>query len=299
MTSAIDPLWSGPLKKAAKSKGKGAPTSPQLATLATIVPVTSDQHITFSSPFTVMEASISSHRPAYFSQETAAAQHTGHSVLIARFLRMLSILLEQLQSMRDANNRAEFAGLANHASELEAETNALEFEMEELCLAAFSRPLTSYQLAFVVMVFRSLASLERVGDYAFQVARDLEKVAPRIRSATLQDVLPFVQLLEQMVEQLAYAFAERDLAAARLVKQLDYEQVDALHDQMQRASLTRLLERPEDCEVALTAGHIARNLERLGDHLVSVAERLEWLICQTATDAQTVRDDGQSTDSQR
>ena len=81
-----------------------------------------------------------------------------------------------------------------------------------------------------------------------------------------------------MVERLAYAFAERDLSAAREVMQIDFEQVDSLYEQMHRASLTRLMERPEDNEVALTAGRMARNLERLGDHLVNVAERLETLM---------------------
>ncbi|THF88577.1 PhoU family transcriptional regulator [Deinococcus sp. KSM4-11] len=170
------------------------------------------------------------------------------ALVTARFLRMLSIVLEQLGAVRDADTRAEFAGLTAHAKILERETDALEREIEDACL------------------------------HAFTVARDLETFAPRVRSATLQDAMPIVRLLSQMVEHLSYAFAERDLNAAHAVMRLDFEQVDALYEQMQRASLTRLLERPEDTEVALTAGRMARHLERLGDHLVNVAERLETLV---------------------
>lgn len=208
-------------------------------------------------------------------------EYSQMTLMVGRFLRMLSVILDQLQAVREAHDRAEFAGLTLKAKELEDETNQLECEIEELCLKACAAQLPPEELAFYVMVLRSSANLERVGDYAFRVARDLEHVAPRIRSATLQDVLPLIQLLSDMVEHLAYAFAERDLRAARLVMQLDYEQVDALYEQMQRASLTRLLECPDDNEVALTAGRIARNLERFGDHLVNVAERLEKLILQT------------------
>ncbi|MFC4636947.1 phosphate signaling complex PhoU family protein [Deinococcus hohokamensis] len=200
------------------------------------------------------------------------------SLITGRFLRMLSITLEQLSAVREASDRAEFAGLAARAKLLERETDALEREIEDACLAAFASGLDPDELAFHLLVFRSLSNLERVGDYAFSVARDLETLAPRTRSATLQDVLPLVRLLSEMVETLAFAFAERDLQAAREVMQLDFEQVDALYEQMQRASLTRLMERPEDTEVALTAGRMARNLERLGDHLVNVAERLEALV---------------------
>ncbi|UBV44027.1 phosphate uptake regulator PhoU [Deinococcus taeanensis] len=191
---------------------------------------------------------------------------------------MLSITLEQLDAVRDAHARAEFAGLTARAEALERETDALERELDDLCLQAFATRLTDAELAFHLMVYRSLTNLERVGDYAFNVARDLETFAPRARSATLQDALPLARLLSTMIERLSYAFTERDVQAARDVMRLDYEQVDALYEQMQRASLTRLLERPEDTDVALTAGRMARNLERLGDHLVNVAERLEQVI---------------------
>ena len=200
------------------------------------------------------------------------------ALVTARFLRMLSIILELLGAVRDADERAEFAGLTARALVLECETNALEREIEDACLNAFAAGLSESELTFHLVVFRSLANLERVGDYAFSVARDLEAYAPRARSATLQDLLPLIRLLTEMVERLAYAFAERDLQAAREVMRLDFEQVDSLYEQMHRASLTRLMERPEDNEVALTAGRMARNLERLGDHLVNVAERLETLM---------------------
>ncbi|WP_019588198.1 phosphate signaling complex PhoU family protein [Deinococcus apachensis] len=198
--------------------------------------------------------------------------------LTARFLRMLSLTLGELDAVRDAARRAEYAGLTRRAGALERETDALEREIEDACLHAFAGPLTPDELAFHLMVFRSLTNLERVGDYAFGVARDLEALAPRTRSATLQDVLPLVNLLAEMLERLAYAFAERDVKAAREVMRLDEEEVDALYEQMLRASLTRLHERPDDVEVALAAHRMARSLERLGDHLVNVAERLEALV---------------------
>lgn len=210
-----------------------------------------------------------------------ASSSSDGTLVTGRFLRMLSIILEQLHSMQDANDRAEFSGLTARTELLEIEINALEHEIEDACLQAFARGLDEKELAFHLLVFRSLANLERVGDYAFKVARELETFAPRTRSATLQDVLPLIRLLSEMVERLAYAFAERDVAAAREVMRLDFEQVDALYEQMQRASLTRLVERPEDTQVALAAGQISRSLERLGDHLVNVAERLEALVLGT------------------
>ncbi|WP_420594517.1 phosphate signaling complex PhoU family protein [Deinococcus sp.] len=195
--------------------------------------------------------------------------------LTARFLRMLSITLEQMSLLQGAVGRGAFAGLALRTAELERETDVLERELEDLCLGAMAEHPAEGDLHFYVMVFRSLADLERVGDYGRQVGRDLEALEPFAQSAALQDVLPIARLLSSMLERLAYAFAERDLSGVRDVMKLDFEQVDALYEQLQRAALTRILENPEDINAALTATRMARSLERLGDHVVNVAERLE------------------------
>ncbi|AWN24657.1 PhoU family transcriptional regulator [Deinococcus irradiatisoli] len=188
---------------------------------------------------------------------------------------MLSIALEQVSLLERAAGRGAFGGLAARTAELERETDVLEIELEDLCLCALAQPLSDADLHFYVMVFRSLADLERVGDYGQQIGRDLEALAPLVQTAALQDVLPIARLLASMLERLAYAFAERDLGGVRDVIRLDFEQVDALYEQLQRASLTRILENPEDLGAALTATRMARSLERLGDHVVNVAERLE------------------------
>lgn len=199
------------------------------------------------------------------------------SHVTARFLRMLSLTLEQVALLQRAFSQQQFAGLAARTAELEQETDQLEVELEDACLLALSQPLEPSDLHFYVMVFRSLSDLERAGDYGRQAGRDLEQLEPLARSATLQDVQPIAQLLSQMIEHLAHAFAERDLSGARAVMRLDFEQVDALYAQLQRASVTRIQEHlsPEEIHRALTATHMARSLERLGDHVVNVAERLE------------------------
>lgn len=210
------------------------------------------------------------------------------TLLTAGLLRMISIALEQLQAVRAASERAEFAGLSATANRLEAETDRLERDIEGQCLQAFAEDQRSGTPEFYLMVFRSLTHLERVGDYAFGVASDLERLAPRTRSATLQDVLPITVHLTEMLELLAYAITERDLEAARRVQRMDFEDVDALYEQMLRASLTRLRERPEDHQIALAANRMARNLERLGDHVGHVAARLERYLL-TEEDRQHMR----------
>ena len=194
------------------------------------------------------------------------------------FLRMQSVALEQLALLREALLSGNFGGLARATAQLEEELDRLERELEAACLTGIARyqPVAS-DLRFYMTVFKSLADLERVGDYGRGAGRDLEELSGNLRSGALQDVLPLVTRLAEMVERLAYAFAERDLTAARDVTTLD-DDVDAFYEQLQRASLTRILEDPRDLQASLRVSRLARSLERLGDHIVNVAERLDvWL----------------------
>lgn len=202
------------------------------------------------------------------------------------FLRMQSVALEQLAALREALQTGNYGGLGRTVSELEQEIDDLERALEDKCLVGIARyqPVAS-DLRFFMLVFKSLADLERVGDYARQTGRDLEELSQSVRSGPLSDVLPLVTYLAEMIEKLAYAFTERDLGATKQVMRLD-DDVDALYEQLQRSSLTRILEDPRDLQSSLKISRLARSLERLGDHLVNVAERLEvWLTSRPRTEA--------------
>lgn len=190
-------------------------------------------------------------------------------------LRMQSLSLEQLALIRQALSAGQLRGLGARLKRLDLEIDRLERQLEDACLEAIARqqPVAG-DLRFVLTVFKSLTDLERVGDYALHTGRELEALGSQVRSGPLNDVLPLLNLLSEMLERLAYAFAERDRTATRLVIRLD-DDVDALYEQMQRASLTRVLEDPRDLPLALQVARLARYLERLGDHIQNVAERVE------------------------
>ncbi len=203
------------------------------------------------------------------------ALNTDLTHLNASFLRMQSLAVEQLAMLRAALSAGSFAGLGDRLKALDRGIDDLERDLESHCLTVIARhqPLAG-DLRFVLMIFKSLADLERVGDYASHTGRELEALSASVRSGPLSDVLPLLNLLSEMLEKLAYAFAERDQETARLVIRLD-DDVDALYEQMQRASLTRILEDPRDLQSAMRIARLSRHMERLGDHIQNVAERVE------------------------
>ncbi|WP_407572626.1 phosphate signaling complex PhoU family protein [Deinococcus altitudinis] len=200
----------------------------------------------------------------------------------ARFVRMLSLALEQVLLIRQTLIDGHYDGLGKATHAFEWELDLLERELEDACLGLMSSgKATRRELRFSLMIFRSLADLERVGDYGRHVGRDLEAVGSQLIGGPLSDVVPQLDLLAQMIERLSFALTERDVTAAHEVMQIDYEDVDALYEQIQRAALNRILERPGDLEAGLKAIQMARSLERLGDHLVNVAERVEAYLQMT------------------
>ena len=73
--------------------------------------------------------------------------------LTARFLRMLSISLEQVALIRTAILHSHYTGLSVRTHELEQELDTLEREVEETCLNAIAR----YQ----PLAFRQVSSTSR------------------------------------------------------------------------------------------------------------------------------------------
>lgn len=195
--------------------------------------------------------------------------------LDAGFLRMHSVLLEQLALVRQAVQNTQTTGIGAAVKELDAEIDQLETDLENrlLSVIALQQPVAR-DLKLILLILKSLSDLERAGDYAAHIARNLEELSRDVRISGSLDLLPLLTHLSGMVERAAYAFIERDANAARDVIQMD-DGIDAMYEQLQRASLTRVLEDPRLIGTSLQINTLARSVERLADHLVNVAERLE------------------------
>ncbi len=196
----------------------------------------------------------------------------------ANFLRMHSLVLEQLTAISKAGRDQRVGDLSASVRRTDDQIDKLELTLEDQCLHSIARhqPVAS-DLRFLMLVFKSLTDLERAGDYAVHVADDLVALLSGSLEARPNDLLPLLAQLVTMLERLSYAFAERDREAAASLVILD-DEVDALYEQLQRSNLTRILENPRSLPGALQIARISRSLERLGHHLTNIAERLQpWL----------------------
>lgn len=169
-------------------------------------------------------------------------------------------------------------GLAKAVLSHENQTNAREVDIEEECLKilALHQPVAA-DLRYLVTVLKANNDLERIGDLAAHIADS---------AVTLCDMPPVeipLQLGEmatkaqQMLKRVLDAFVNLDVEAARDIRLADLE-LDAMNRAIATRLKTEISRNPALMEPLLKLMHVARHLERIGDHATNIAEDLIYLI---------------------
>ena len=188
---------------------------------------------------------------------------------------------------------AQMGGLAEHAiaaamealrlRDLDAATaivagdkriDALEMEIEALAvrIIALRAPLAD-DLREVVAALKIAGVVERIGDYAKNIARRVPMIESHGDIEPLS-VLPAMSALAvQMVHDALDAFAARDAEAAVEVCARD-RQVDDFYNSLFRVLVTHMMENPKTIGQVAQLLFVAKNLERVGDHATNIAEMI-------------------------
>jgi phosphate transport system protein len=150
----------------------------------------------------------------------------------------------------------------------------LQASIEQLVQRELDRPVTRpEEIRLLVSVLRIVPELERSGDL-------VEHIALRTRPGLLSELTPRARGLIAEMGRLgvtmwtdaANAWRAEDPTAAIRLRQLD-DRIDDLHVQL----TGELAESPMPTAAAIELGLVARFFERLGDHAVNVARRIEYL----------------------
>ncbi|MGR3635952.1 MAG: phosphate signaling complex protein PhoU [Shimia sp.] len=176
--------------------------------------------------------------------------------------------------------------LLNQDEELSAEVikrdqaiDALDTLINEECanLIALRAP-AALDLRVVLSVMKISGNLERIGDYAKNLAKRnavLVHMTP-IEGArgALQRMAREVQL---MLKDVLDAFILRDVDKAHDVLERDRD-VDQMYNALFREFITFMMEDPRHITPCMHLHFIAKNTERMGDHVTSVAEQVIYLV---------------------
>jgi phosphate transport system protein len=183
-------------------------------------------------------------------------------------------ILEAAQSLETRDE--ELAERVRHGDKA---IDALEEKINEEAarLLALRQP-SAGDLRTVLSVMKISANLERVGDYAKNMAKRtgvLLQMAPIDGSSGA--IRRMAKTVEIMLKDALDAYIQRDAELAQDVRLRDQE-VDQMYNALFREFLTFMMEDPRNITACMHLHFIAKNIERMGDHVTSIAEQVIYLV---------------------
>jgi phosphate transport system protein len=150
--------------------------------------------------------------------------------------------------------------------------DALEAEAERqvVQLIALRAPMAD-DLREAVAALKIAGVVERIGDYAKNIAKRVPQLAEGGRIEPLSLLPEMARIAAGMVHDVLDAFVARDAAKAEAVCQRD-KAVDDFYNSIFRALLTFMMEDPQNISRSAHLLFVAKNLERVGDHATNIAE---------------------------
>ncbi len=169
--------------------------------------------------------------------------------------------------------------LAEKVRRRDREIDALEARINEEAarVIALRQPAAS-DLRTLLTVIKIAGNLERIGDYAKNLAKRTAVLVnmPDIEGAP-RAIRRMAKEVEQMLKDALDAYMRHDAALAEEVRQRDHE-VDQMYNALFREFLTFMMEDPRRITPCMHLHFIAKNIERMGDHVTNIAEQVIYLV---------------------
>jgi phosphate transport system protein len=169
-------------------------------------------------------------------------------------------------------------GAAAGAVEADPRVDALEREVEQFVirLLALRQPMAQ-DLRLIVASLKMTGDLERIGDYAANVAKRSLVLGQYSLPFTLTGLAHMSRLVQEHLKMVIDAIGESDADKAVEVWRSD-ESVDEIYNALFRELITYMMEDPRNITPCTHLLFIAKNLERIGDHATNVAETVYYAV---------------------
>jgi phosphate transport system protein len=155
--------------------------------------------------------------------------------------------------------------------------NELRFRVEEACLAlmATQQP-TATDLRLVVAALSVVVDMERMGDHATGIAKTVLRMGDEPFVKPLHDIPRMADLSREMLREVLQAFLRRDESKAREIALRD-DEVDHLYKAVFDELVAIMARDPSAVAGATYLLWCAHNLERIGDRVTNIAERVVFV----------------------
>ena len=162
--------------------------------------------------------------------------------------------------------------LAREVRAADKQIDAIEAEVERLAVQIIAlRAPMAIDLREVVAALKIAGVVERIGDYAKNIAKRVPMIESEYRIEPISILPAMGRMASEMVHDVLDAFAARDFEKAMRVVDSDAA-LDDFYDSIFRTLVTYMVENPKTVSQVAHLLFVAKNLERIGDHATNVAE---------------------------
>ncbi len=170
------------------------------------------------------------------------------------------------------------AAAATRVLEDDPHADALEREVEQFVirLLALRQPLAS-DLRQIVAALKITGDLERIGDYAANVAKRSIVLGQYGSPLSLTGLAHMARLVQENLKMVVDAAGEGDADKSVEVWRSD-QAIDDLYNTIFRELVTYMMEDPRNITSCTHLLFIAKNLERIGDHATNIAETIYYAV---------------------
>ena len=171
--------------------------------------------------------------------------------------------------------------LAKRVREGDAKVDEQEEQIDALVIRmlALRQPMAS-DLRSVVAALKIASDLERIGDYAANIAKRAITLSPLPENPSIGGVARMGRLAQTLIKDTLDAYGEGDVDAAVAAWKRD-EEIDEMYTSVFRELLTYMMEDPRNISPCTHLLFVAKNLERIGDHATNIAETLYFQVTGT------------------
>ncbi|MEG3640077.1 phosphate signaling complex protein PhoU [Magnetococcus sp. PR-3] len=167
---------------------------------------------------------------------------------------------------------------ALHVIEKDQNIDQLEWDVENqvIRILALRQPKAD-DLRRVVSIMKTATDLERMGDLSANISKRALALIQNPPGSGISALNMMVRSVQGMIEMVMEAFERGDAELAMKVWRKDIE-VDELFNSVFREYLTYMMENPRNISPYTHLLFIAKNVERIGDHVTNIAENVYYII---------------------
>ncbi len=196
---------------------------------------------------------------------------------LKKLITEMAISVREMVALAIGGLREKDRSALAKVQEMEKEVNAQEvtIDNEAVKFMALFQP-SAGDLRTAMMILRMNSNLERMGDHAYNIAREAEFLISHPQIKPLLDIPRMADIVMGMMDDTMIALRENDPEIARAVCRKD-DEVDELRNQVIRELIIYMMSDPETIERAMKLIQVAQNLERIGDLATNLGEDIVYM----------------------